>query len=192
MLQTTVRNPVRSKALRLFFAIYPGRKIREEIAAIQTGFGITAEARRVPEENLHLTLAFLGEIAADRYLCYTQAAATLSPPNFKLRLDRLGYFSKASLCWLAPSQPPEALFALQRKLQTAITRYGFLDRRPFKPHVTLFRKASKLTHPQTFTPIEWHVDGFSLMQSVQQNHEVRYLLLEEYPSTLPQPPCDHR
>ena len=190
MLQTTVRNPIRSGRLRLFFAIYPRRKIRAEIAVIQAGFDTTA-ARRVPEENLHLTLAFLGEVAADRYPCYTQAAATLPPMDFKLTLDRLGYFDKASLCWLAPSRPPAALFALRRKLESAILRCGYLDRRSFRPHVTLFRKASKLTHTGALPSIEWHVDGFALMQSVQKNHQASYLLLEEYRSAAAQSPCNH-
>ena len=191
MFQTTVRNPVRSKALRLFFAIYPHRKVREKIIAIQAGFDIAA-ARPVPEENLHLTLAFLGEVAPGRYTCYTQAAAALPPTNFKLTLDRLGHFDKASLCWLAPSQPPEALFALQRRLKSAIAHCGYHDRRAFKPHVTLFRKASRLTRTGELPPVEWHVDGFVLMQSVQKNHRVNYLLLEEYRPHRASPPCDLR
>jgi len=48
--------------VRLFFAVFPDSETRRRVAAAAEAFVLDDESRRVPCENYHLTLAFIGEV----------------------------------------------------------------------------------------------------------------------------------
>ncbi len=178
-MRITLKHSTSSALARLFFALRPDDEMREHLAWVQTGFE-THTARAVAPDNFHLTLVFLGEVPAGGRECYARAAETVEIPRFSITLDRFGYFSKRPLCWLGPSVIPVELRTLHKRLRRALAPCGDHDRREFKPHVTLFRKAAELTAPDEATAVEWRVDRFFLMESVQRGNGVVYRPIEEY------------
>ena len=118
--------------------------------------------RYTKPENLHLTLAFIGEYSAPDRVLETLSQVRSKP--FELRLDRLGSFGQ--LLWAGAPQSDEL-----RNLAAQI-RHLFADadipydRKRFSPHITLIREADKTALPDIVLPDAGMTVGeISLMRS---------------------------
>lgn len=136
--------------------------------------------RPVPAANFHLTLTFIGNVrpASCEQLC-NEAAQIRSEP-FSLTLDELGFFSGPGILWAGPSTPPTALMALARATASAAGRAGLrIEKRPFRPHVTLARRC-ELPPPAGAQPpaLQIDVQSFALFESVPGKRGVRYEALD--------------
>ena len=86
-------NPHDGPTRRLFFALWPDEGIREELDRVSR-HAVRKRGKRVRGENLHITLAFIGQVPADTASCLRQAAAEIRGQRFTLRLDRIGYWPR--------------------------------------------------------------------------------------------------
>lgn len=121
---------------RLFVAIGVPEIVADSLSTLQ--YGVDGAKWR-PVENLHLTLAFIGETDRHGFQDAIDALATIDAPPFELRLSGVGFFGdrKPRALW-AGVEPSDALNHLQAKVEQALRQTGFaLERRKFKPHVTL-------------------------------------------------------
>ena len=90
-----------------------------------------------PEENLHLTLAFIGEYPEPDDVM--DALETVSFTPFELSLEGVGNFGDL---WWAGIQDNPALQAVVRRIRRAFSQAQIpFDRKAFRPHITLLRKA---------------------------------------------------
>ena len=92
------------------------------------------------QENLHLTLHFLGE--AEGISRAKRAMQQVSCPAFLLETGELGCFRRegGSLYWLGVNRSPE-LLSLWSALGKALGQEGFAtDTRPYRPHLTSGRE----------------------------------------------------
>ena len=92
-------------------------------------------------ENLHLTLAFLGEVRSP--LGAIRAMEVVSATPFELILERLGMFHRdgGSIVWEGV-RITATLTALHKQLTDNLAAEGFIPEiRPFRPHLTLVREA---------------------------------------------------
>lgn len=134
------------------------------------------------DESLHMTLAFLGDIDAQK------VARLLAPPSdvfvsaFDLVLDQFGCWSHNGVGWAAASRIPGSLRDLATNLQGWLRGAGFeLEQRVFTPHVTLIRKARCAPLPDAMAPIAWQVNDFALIHSKLQPGGSRYRVLASWP-----------
>jgi len=100
--------------------------------------------RWVPEENLHLTLRFLGEVSEDRLdgIVERVRAFASSCTPFACRLAALRPFpSEGRVRVIAASVAPEPpLSELQERVERGVVAAGFDDEpRRFRAHITLGR-----------------------------------------------------
>ncbi|KKB43517.1 RNA 2',3'-cyclic phosphodiesterase [Bacillus thermotolerans] len=102
-------------------------------------------SRFVHQEDLHLTLAFLGAAEEDKLNASIElvAEAIQQIDPFPLSIHSLGWFGKKTsprIFW-AGVKEEEQLYTLQKKVYEACRQAGFeLDRKPFRPHITVARK----------------------------------------------------
>ena len=151
---------------RLFFAIWPDEGAAAALRALSAELQSRAGGRAVPPDKIHLTLAFLGEVAADRADDLVKAADKVREAPFELVLDRVGGFRRARVAWAGASEPPPALLSAERTLREALRARGFeLEERPFKPHVTLVRKADRTLAPAAIEAVAWPVREIALVSS---------------------------
>jgi len=124
---------------RLFVAIRPPAPVREQLLDLMEG---VRGARWQDEDQLHLTLRFIGEV--DRHQAEDIAAAlgAIHHPRFEIAVSGIGSFDRRgepTVLW-AGVAPHEPLKALHNKVDQALTRVGVEpDRRAYLPHVTLAR-----------------------------------------------------
>jgi len=176
------------KTLRLFLAFWPDQALREAIHGCSKAQLVTPKGwhgRLVDPQNLHMTLAFLGSVINDRLDCIKNAAASLRWQTFTLQLDQPGFWDRARVAWLAPTEVPQQLTDLVQQLRTALVSCGFTeDQRTYQPHVTLARKCRAPKSANSAAPLQqplvWEVDCLALVSSVTDPTGVRYEVVERW------------
>ncbi len=172
---------------RLFVALRPPASTRQ---LLRTAMGGISGARWQSDDQLHLTLRFIGEV--DRHLAEDVHAAlgTVHHPPFELALNGIGCFDRRGFpdaVW-AGVTPHEQVKALHRKVDAALLRVGIApDERAFLPHITIARmnrtagpignlleEAGGLSSP-LFT-----VESFALFESDLTNEAAVYSVVERY------------
>jgi 2'-5' RNA ligase len=125
--------------IRLFVAIEIPEELRRRMAAISQG---VERARWVPEENIHLTLRFIGEVREDVMEDIVAELSKVGGDPFDVTLVGAGHFEsgrRIRALWIGVERNP-ALQALRERIDAAIVRAGLEpEGRKFKPHITLAR-----------------------------------------------------
>lgn len=132
--------------MRLFVGIDLPWDFRERLQGIARGL---PGARWVPEENLHMTLRFVGEVPPNTAEEVDHAMAALRGKRFDLVLSGVGTHTRGGrevALWVGVERNP-ALEHLQSKIETALQRAGLpAERRKFLPHVSLARLDNCVEH----------------------------------------------
>jgi len=173
---------------RLFAAIRPPEDIREVLIDAMDD---SADFRWQQDEQLHLTLRFVGEV--DRPLAEDLAAAlaAIRSPSFELRIHGTGRFEQRSsgALW-AGVEPKPPLAALATKVERACQAVGLEpEHRAFHPHITLARwkgrrsreVAAFLEQTRGLASEPFAVDRFSLFESRLSRHGAHYEEVASYP-----------
>jgi 2'-5' RNA ligase len=156
---------------RLFIGIRPPLLVRE--ALIDTMEALEG-ARWQDDEQLHLTLRFIGEV--DRPVADDLAAALarITRPSFELVLEGVSHFERKSMptaIWARVRPAPE-LDGLRREIERECDRVGLgRETRRFTPHITIARLTGYtgpivpwLTQHANLRAT-WQVDKFTLFES---------------------------
>ncbi len=149
--------------MRLFIAITLDEAMRSALLGMQSEL----RRRRVggnytKPENLHLTLAFIGEYGDPDAVLDVLQSVPFAP--FSLCLEGFGCFGDLYWCGLGGQ---EALDAYVRRLRRALAEAGIpFDRKRFSPHITLLRRARFDALPAVPVPAAAMLVGrVSLMRS---------------------------
>ncbi len=167
---------------RLFFALWPGDDVRQHFAAVASK-SLKRRGRRIPPENLHLTLAFLGPVPPEVRRCAEDAADGVAASPFTLEFNRLGFFPRPRVVWSGCDHTPEALTLLVDALRRGLSGCGITpEARPYRAHLTLARKASvEPDFGAPHAPIHWPVDAFHLLESKTHSSGAQYKILRSWP-----------
>ncbi len=164
--------------MRLFLSIPLDEKTKREIIVIRNKLRNHAESGRfTQEENLHLTLVYLGDISKEDLPAIINIMDSAKWIPFTLLLNRMRFFQKdnGDVYWLGCEKCP-MLLKLQKELADKLRVAGFnVEFKNFVPHITLGRQVtSKKSLEQEFPPIVYNVKYFSLMQSERTNRKLTY------------------
>lgn len=136
-------------------------------------------------DTLHLTLAFLGDIASERVVDARRVAETIAAEPFDLTLDRLGSWRHNRILWAGGAVPPRLTFVADA-LGDGLRAAGFtLDAKPLAPHITLLRDANCVEAPLLAQPIVWPVRDFVLAESRLSPDGARYEIVGRWPLLQP-------
>ena len=163
------------KKTRVFFALVPDAALQRSLGIVGREAAARLGGRAIVDANLHLTLAFIGNVEDARIEVLRDVLSTLPRHAFVLALDHLGTFRHSDLAWIGPSAVPPALTALQSTLATALADADIsLETRPFHAHITLVRRCAKRITSARVTPIEWRVERLALLASIAGGEGVSY------------------
>jgi 2'-5' RNA ligase len=171
--------------LRLFVALELPVTMRDVLLGAMGG---VAGARWQRDDQLHLTLRFIGEVdrhhaadiaaALDGVRCEPLELALAGPGSF----DRRG---RIDTLWVGV-RPAEDVAALAQRINQALLRVGIpADTRAFVPHITvarLPRGAGGISEfpAQALPTTRFRINGFALWESRLAHDGADYLVIERY------------
>lgn len=151
--------------IRLFLGLWPDPAAMPALTAHAEAWAWTPQARRTPADRLHVTLHFLGNVAAAR-LPQLRQALELSWEGCELLLDRATVWP-GGIAVLEATQVPHALARLHAELGRRLQALDLPpEARPYRPHATLARKAAGSRPPEMARPLSWRCSpGYALVRS---------------------------
>jgi 2'-5' RNA ligase len=159
----------RQKAVRLFFAIWPDKETRMQLGRLTGRLASFCEGRKTKTDNIHLTLAFVGEVDASQMAALYKTADEIKDSGmraFDLPIERICMWKRKNIVYAEISEIPQPLIDLVEALQSRLSLAGFsLEERPYKPHITLMRNASCKTLPELAEPMVWRAREWVLVKS---------------------------
>lgn len=166
--------------MRLFIAIEFDEQTKANILHVQRQLATLGQGRFTHRENLHLTLAFLGEVPLSRVAAIRRAMDRTAVEALTLVFDHTGRFRRegGDIWWIGLAKH-QRLLELQQELVQHLAAEGFaLEKRPFTPHITLARQVQLTVQPKEGElleePFETKVDGISLMRSQRMDGRLIY------------------
>ena len=127
--------------MRLFISINFDDRTKENILSVQRRLKNLGKGRFTSPENLHLTLAFLGEVPKERISELKALMDGIDVSEMQLTFCEIGAFRKESELWWIGIRQNEKLSQLQAELVAKLKVAGFTpDSKRFKPHITLARE----------------------------------------------------
>lgn len=148
----------------------------------------------IQDNNIHLTLKFLGATQQSRVLFLSQAAARAVDGRapFKIVIEQAGSFPNTGaprVLWIGVSDESGELTALQRQFEDECVRQGFdKEDRPFHPHLTFARlrlprdgRALAAAHKEMgFEPIEVVVSALNVIRSELSSKGAKYTVISRH------------
>jgi len=165
--------------MRLFIAINFDKETVQNIIDVQKRLIELGRGNFTRSENLHLTLAFLGEVMPERIPSVKNAMKRTAVTPMMLTFDRTGFFRRdgGDIYWIGLKEN-RTLQVLQRELTAHLTVEGFkLESRRFEPHITLAREFCTSEEKRINLPVRpfsAHADAVSLMCSERMNRRLIY------------------
>ncbi len=171
---------------RLFYALCPDAETAGGIAERAGALTLEQGARWVRRENYHVTLAFVGEVAAPQIEVFRQVAGKLDARACTIEFDSLEYWPASNVVVAAAHEAPPTLTELCAALRSQIgVRQTMRLRSPpgeaLRLHVTLARKIMQAPVLQAMSPIAWRARSFSLMQSRAAGGGSIYTVVDTWP-----------
>ncbi len=162
--------------MRLFIAVDFNDEILDMLRNSQRQLQAQVRsASLTAEENLHLTLAFLGETEEPGRAI--QAMKNIILPSFPLRVGgKAGHFG--DLWWIG-TEESRSLARLADTLKKHLREEGFfIEEKKFRPHITIARRVVPIQDQREIRlhapKKEMTVSGFSLMKSERSGGRLRY------------------
>lgn len=166
--------------MRLFMAINFHEETRNNIIGVQQRLRPLGKGNFSQPENLHLTLAFLGEVTPSQVDAVRHAMNSTIVRPMSLTFDHVGRFNRdgGDIWWIGLSEN-RLLLSLQKELSGNLADAGFrLENRRFSPHITLAREVRLTTQPEYSTLLgaafSTRASAVSLMRSERINGRLTY------------------
>lgn len=172
---------------RLFVAIRPPATIRAQLLDAMGGVNY---ARWQTDDQLHLTLRFIGDVDRHRANDVAAALASVIGRSFAIALQGAGTFgagARGGSLWIGVT-PHDALTALHKKIDQACRRAGLpSEGRAYLPHITVARLARAADSADAFlrtasavVSAPFTIDAFCLYESHLGNACATYEIVERY------------
>lgn len=183
------------KAVEDLMTVSPAGSVPSRVSSSSSsGSSRNGGIKWIPEENLHLTLRFIGEVSQDKVLEIQDHLRTISCESFILSFDGVGVIPRRG--------PPRVLYVngveldgnlrnLQKSVETTISNLGYEseEEKGFLPHITIAR-LNKVSPKLCKAWMERHrgylcdpvdIEHFSLFKSTLTPSGAFYEEIERYP-----------
>jgi RNA 2',3'-cyclic 3'-phosphodiesterase len=175
---------------RLFVALRPPAPIRAKLIGLMGGI---VGARWQDDDQLHLTLRFIGEVDENIAEDVATALATVQHKSIEVALNGVGLFDRKSVIdtlWAGIS-PNDHLASLHKKIDHVMVKCGLpAESRAYLPHITLARLNRNsgpvedfLAQQAGLTSETFRMDWFALYESSIGHGGAHYDLIARYPLT---------
>jgi 2'-5' RNA ligase len=156
---------------RVFFAVWPDNAAQAQMTGLKKRLDLASlcNGRETKAENIHLTLAFVGDVEPNRLAVLQRVGDAVEGSGiraFDFAIDEIRYWKHNHIVYAAPTSIPPELPGLVNALSDGLSAAGFsLERRTYAPHITLMRNASCQVLPKLPEPVVWRVRQWMLIKS---------------------------
>jgi RNA 2',3'-cyclic 3'-phosphodiesterase len=147
--------------------------------------GTDRQVRWMREEDMHLTLCFIGSVESTRLGQIQKSLAEVRGSHLYLKMDGIDIFAKGGIL-IAKVEPKAHLLELAERVAIAMDGCGVArDRHPYVPHVTLARSKGRIpfrVHGES-TPIfrqGFEASEFRLYESFTRSEGAHYQVLSTF------------
>ena len=135
--------------IRAFIAIPMPPRIRQRVVSIRERFNhCGATISWVHEENVHLTIRFLGNVPEEKIGPIQEGIrrAVAGTDPFRMEVEEIGVFPNIKyprIIWMGVREPTQTLVTLENRISSEMEALGFpREEKVFSPHITLGRVRS--------------------------------------------------
>lgn len=141
--------------IRSFIAIPLLNEIKDALSKFARNYEITHlnGFRPVKQENMHLTIKFLGDTSPDQVKSISSVLSAImhQRTSFQISFEGVGAFpnwNQPRIIWIGMQAPP-LLDLLYQEIDHSTVALGFpSENRRFSPHLTLARANSNMSDPR--------------------------------------------
>ena len=175
--------------IRTFIAVPVPPTVRYILHSM--GRGIPG-SRPVPEDQIHLTLRFIGEVEGSQFKDIKESLAEVNLPTFNMGIQGVGHFpprGKPKVIWAGVTSE-DNLQTLRNRVEKQLAACDIApENRKFSPHITLARlresslkRVGEFLSGNSFLQIdEFPVEEFQLFSSKLTGKGAIHTLEESYP-----------
>jgi 2'-5' RNA ligase len=184
-------SPALSETARVFFALWPDAGVRRALVKAAGILHGRHGGRQTRPDSIHLTLVFVGQVDVQHIPGLLAMAEAMRVASFDVEFDTAECWRHNHIGCLGASRTPENLLALVEELESGLKTMGIpFDRRPYKPHITLLRKADcrkgydfgeETKKSPALQPVGWPARDFVLVKSSLRPDGTRYEELGRWP-----------
>ena len=162
--------------MRLFIAIRLSDAMKDALTAAQDEmYAHGVRGNFTTRENMHLTLAFIGEYPDKEQVM--DALSSVSFSSFSITLKGMGCFRDL---WWTGMEESAPLTAVVRRTRRALAENEIpFDKKRFSPHITLIRKATGTMPGIQIDTVSMPVKSISLMRSDRGKRGMIYTAVGE-------------
>ena len=173
----TAQDPSRE---RVFYALWPPPELQGILADWARELQRHTGGKPLTAERIHVTLAFIGSVLPAQTQALLECGDGIAPPRAQLVLDQLGFWARKGILWAGSREPDPHLLRFVDQLHQRLRRLGFrLEDRPFRPHITLLRRARRRARTD-IEPLVWPVNEFVLVRSQLTPEGAQYMILRRW------------
>jgi RNA 2',3'-cyclic 3'-phosphodiesterase len=125
--------------IRIFIAVPVPQPVQYILHSIGRGI---PDSRPVPEEQIHMTLRFIGEVEGSQFKDIKESLSDVNHPPFSMGIRGVGHFpprGKPKVIWAGVTSQ-ERLLTLRRTIEKQLSICGIPpENRKFAAHITLAR-----------------------------------------------------
>ncbi|MCL2492089.1 MAG: RNA 2',3'-cyclic phosphodiesterase [Coriobacteriia bacterium] len=173
--------------MRLFIAVNLNIETREHVLRLQSELREQAQSGHyTAPQNLHLTLIFLGECDDWQKEKAVSVLDEVVFEPFDMIVERMGRFrrDRGDIWWAGVRNTP-ALRTVQQDLFEQLKDASFeLEKRRFRPHITLARSIHGEAKPREISSFAEHVTRIDLMVSERIGGRLVYTPIHSINATL--------
>jgi 2'-5' RNA ligase len=168
---------------KLFLGIALDKFQRQQIVQLQEYF--PPEVRRVPAANLHMTLAFFGQVSHKIQRRLEKGISALHKPKFSVTLNTLAYWKKPKILCVTGESTDKGLLQLAKDCQLLSAALDLpSSEHVFTAHITVARKAHQ--QPPSADelrqqPVVLKPEAIHLFESKSSDTGVEYRVLRSWP-----------
>jgi 2'-5' RNA ligase len=152
--------------MRFFIAINFGDDNRARLLTLRDELQADSQRGNFSQpSNLHLTLAFIGEVNPNKTEKIKAIMDTVTFEPFDITAERIGTYAGGTLWWVGLREE-KPLMNLQAEVSHKLALRGFeMDPRKYHPHITLGREVVTDRVPWEIEPFGETVSSIDLMKS---------------------------
>jgi 2'-5' RNA ligase len=163
--------------VRLFIAVNFSESTHKALITLRDGLRKKSQKGRFTlDDNIHLTLVFLGECDVKQTNAAITAMNDIVFAPFLIEINRIGCFQRnGGGLWWAGVKESKPLLHMQQKLEDKLRIAGFsIEKRRFSPHITLGRQIVTDEKDCILTPFGESVTKINLMESKRVGGKLTY------------------